>query len=163
MAILISEAMTKLDKNINVQIFATDIDTTAIEVARKGVYPAGIAESVSGERLSRFFVREDGLFKIKKQIRDMVVFSVQNVIKDPPFSRLDMVTCRNLMILSGRNPSEKNNSGISLHIESRRGAACWGPRRVYRRIQGSVRTGIDSANGRSINRTRRYVERHWRL
>lgn len=98
LAILISEAMTKLDKNINVQIFATDIDTTAIEVARKGVYPAGIAENVSKERLGRFFIREEGFFKIKKQIRDMVVFSVQNVIKDPPFSRLDMVTCRNLMI-----------------------------------------------------------------
>ncbi len=98
LAILITEAMAKLGKNINVQIFATDIDSTAIEVARRGIYPAVIAENVSKERLSRFFVREENYFKIKKQIRDMVVFSVQSVIKDPPFSRLSLVTCRNLMI-----------------------------------------------------------------
>jgi two-component system, chemotaxis family, CheB/CheR fusion protein len=98
LAILISEAMAKLEKNINVQIFATDIDAAAIEFARKGLYPAGISENVSKERLGRFFINEKGFFRIKKQIRDMVVFSIQNVIKDPPFSRLDMVTCRNLMI-----------------------------------------------------------------
>ena len=97
-AILISEAMEKLQRHLNVQIFATDIDESAIESARKGVYPAGIADDVSEERLRQFFIKGKGFFKVKKQIRDMVVFSLQSVIKDPPFSRLDLVSCRNLMI-----------------------------------------------------------------
>ena len=97
-AILISEAMEKLKKHINVQIFATDIDEGAIDSARKGVYPASIAADVSKERLSRFFVKEEGCYKVKKQFRDMIVFSLQSVIKDPPFSKLDLVSCRNLMI-----------------------------------------------------------------
>jgi two-component system CheB/CheR fusion protein len=97
-AILISEAMEKLKKHINVQIFATDIDEAAIEDARKGIYPASIAGDLSEQRLRQFFIKEEGLFKIKKQVRDMVVFSLQSVIKDPPFSKLDLVSCRNLMI-----------------------------------------------------------------
>ena len=97
-AILISEAMEKLKKHINVQIFATDIDEAALDSARKGVYPASIATDISKERLSQFFVKEEGNYKVKKQIRDMVVFSIQSVIKDPPFSKLDIVSCRNLMI-----------------------------------------------------------------
>jgi len=97
-AILISEAMEKLKKHINVQIFATDIDEAAIEDARKGIYPASIAGDVSEQRLRQFFIKEEGLFKIKKQVRDMVVFSLQSVTKDPPFSKLDLVSCRNLMI-----------------------------------------------------------------
>ena len=83
LAILISEAMEKLKKHINVQIFATDIDEVAIDVARKGIYPAGISGDVSKERLNLFFIKEKGFFKIKKQIRDMVVFSMQSIIKDP--------------------------------------------------------------------------------
>ncbi len=97
-AILISETMEKLKKHINVQIFATDIDETAIDTARRGVYPASIAGDVSKERLRRFFIKEGDFYKIKKQVRDMVVFSLQSVTKDPPFSRLDLVSCRNLMI-----------------------------------------------------------------
>jgi two-component system CheB/CheR fusion protein len=98
LAILISEAMEKHRKHINVQIFATDIDEAAIDTARKGIYPASIAGDVSKERLRQFFIKEEGCFMIKKQVRDMVVFSLQSVIKDPPFSRLDLVSCRNLMI-----------------------------------------------------------------
>lgn len=98
LAIIISELIERLKINLNVQIFATDIDETAIEVARKGVYPDGIATDVSKERLSRFFTKNDGFFQIRKQIRDMVVFSIQSIIKDPPFSRLDLASCRNLMI-----------------------------------------------------------------
>ena len=98
LAILVSEAMEKLKKHINVQIFATDIDESAIDTARKGVYPASIVADVSEERLNRFFVKEEGCYRMKKQVRDLVVFSLQSVIKDPPFSRLDLVSCRNLMI-----------------------------------------------------------------
>ena len=98
LAILVLEATEKLKKHVNVQIFATDIDESAIDAARKGVYPASIAADVSEERLNRFFVKEEGRYKIKKQVRDLVVFSLQSVIKDPPFSKLDLVSCRNLMI-----------------------------------------------------------------
>ena len=97
-AILVSEAMEKLKNHIQVQIFATDIDALAIDAARKGVYPATIAGDFSKERLSQFFIKEEGFYKIKKQVRDMIIFSLQSVIKDPPFSRLDLVSCRNLMI-----------------------------------------------------------------
>ncbi len=62
------------------------------------VYPDSVAADVSPERLDRFFIKEDNTYRIKKQIRDMVVFADQNIIKDPPFSRLDLVSCRNLLI-----------------------------------------------------------------
>ncbi len=80
------------------QIFGTDIDETAIEVARRGFYPANISASVSDERLVRFFIKEAGGFRIKKSIREMLVFAAQNVTKDPPFTKLDLISCRNLLI-----------------------------------------------------------------
>ena len=95
---VLSELMDKIKKHFNVQIFATDIDATAIEVARRGIYPENIGVDVSPERLNQFFIKESGVFKVKKQLRDMIVFSLQSVVKDPPFSRLDLVSCRNLMI-----------------------------------------------------------------
>jgi len=98
LAIVISEVMEKLEKRLDVQIFASDIDEAAIEAARKGVYPDSIAVDVSKERLKRFFTKDQGAFKVKKQVRDMVVFSLQSIIKDPPFSKLDLVSCRNMLI-----------------------------------------------------------------
>ena len=98
LAILIAEAEQRINVHVNVQIFASDIDEAAIEIARKGEYPGSIARDVSTARLKQFFTTEEDCFKIKKQIRDMVVFSLQSVIKDPPFSRLDFLSCRNLMI-----------------------------------------------------------------
>lgn len=84
--------------NTTVQVFGTDIDAEAISVARQGVYPANIAADLSLERLRKFFVEEDGKFRVKKDIRDMVIFAPQDVIMDPPFTKLDLLTCRNLMI-----------------------------------------------------------------
>lgn len=92
------EAMDKVKKHFDVKIFATDIDEAALDTARKAIYPESIGADVSQKRLNQFFTKESAGFKIKKQIRDMVVFSLQNVVKDPPFSRLDLVSCRNLMI-----------------------------------------------------------------
>jgi len=99
-AILLQERQEALKQNYAVQVFATDIDSRAIAVARAGLYPASIAADVSPERLARFFAEEpDGsAYRIHKGIRDMLVFSEQNVIKDPPFSRLDLIVCRNLLI-----------------------------------------------------------------
>ncbi|MBK6998909.1 MAG: PAS domain-containing protein [Rhodoferax sp.] len=83
---------------MTVQIYATDLDDEAIAVARTGRYTPNIAQDVTPERLRRFFTQDDAGYKVKKDIRDMVVFAVQNVIKDPPFTRLDLLSCRNLMI-----------------------------------------------------------------
>jgi two-component system CheB/CheR fusion protein len=89
-AILLQEYMKRLKLRYNVQVFATDIDRQAIEQARAGVYPASVLADISPERLSRFFVQEpDGMaYRIHKNIRDMLIFSEQDVIKDPPFSKL---------------------------------------------------------------------------
>lgn len=99
-AILLQEYMKRLKLRYNVQVFATDIDRQAIEQARAGVYPASVLADISPERLSRFFVQEpDGMaYRIHKNIRDMLIFSEQDVIKDPPFSKLDLISCRNLLI-----------------------------------------------------------------
>ena len=83
------------------QIFATDLSERAIEKARAGVYPGGIAADVSAARLRRFFAKHDGGFQISKAVRDLCVFARQDVTTDPPFSRLDLISCRNLLIYLG--------------------------------------------------------------
>ena len=80
------------------RIFATDLDRDAIDKARQGLYPVNIAADLSPERLNRFFIREEGGYRVGKEIREMVTFAVQNVIMDPPFTRLDVLVCRNLLI-----------------------------------------------------------------
>jgi len=98
MAILFSEAMDMVKQNFKIQVFASDIDAQSIDYARLGTYPDNIAADVSQERLNQYFVKEGNTYKVRKQIRDRVVFAVQNVIKDPPFSKIDLVSCRNLLI-----------------------------------------------------------------
>ena len=108
-AMLLTEHQQALKKNFKFQLFATDIDSRAIAAARAGIYPAGIAADVSPERLARFFVADadGGAFRIHKNIRDMLVFSEQNATKDPPFSRLDLIVCRNLLIYMGGDLQKK--------------------------------------------------------
>jgi two-component system CheB/CheR fusion protein len=100
LAIIFKEAIekAKLDKNLTLHIFATDLDNGAIEQARKGVYLDNIVADVSAKRLSRFFVKTNNHYRINAEIREMVVFAPQNVIKDPPFTKLDIITCRNMLI-----------------------------------------------------------------
>ena len=98
LAILLVEGMEKMNSHTDVQIFATDIDEDAIVFARQGVFTDNIAADVSRQRLRRFFVKNGKTYEVSKQIRDMIVFAVQNLINDPPFSRLDLVSCRNLLI-----------------------------------------------------------------
>jgi len=99
-AIVIRECLEhlKLDGALKVQIFATDIDKDAVDRARQGYFGHDIDASVTPERLQRFFSREDGGYRINKQIREMVVFAPQNMIMDPPFTKLDLLCCRNLLI-----------------------------------------------------------------
>ena len=98
-----------MKQNCKVQVFATDIDAQAIAAARAGIYPASIVEDISPERLKRFFHPEPGgvAYRISKGIRDMLVFSEQDVIKDPPFSKLDLISCRNLLIYMGGDLQKK--------------------------------------------------------
>ena len=97
-AILLKEGIDRSGCQCRVQIFATDLDDLAIETARAGLYPGTIAQDVSTERLERNFVREEGGYRIVKNIREMCLFSMHDLVKDPPFSRLDLVSCRNLLI-----------------------------------------------------------------
>lgn len=97
-AMLIYEYMQELGESFTIQIFATDIDSRAIAAARSGVYPVDISADISKGRLSRFFTSENNTYRIHKSIRDMVVFSEHNLIKDPPFSKMDLISCRNLLI-----------------------------------------------------------------
>jgi two-component system CheB/CheR fusion protein len=100
-AILLCEHASMLDNAPKLQIFATDIDERGLETARKGLYPESIAEHVSPERLERFFSKEEKGFQVKREIREICIFSTHSFIKDPPFSRLNLISCRNVMIYLG--------------------------------------------------------------
>jgi two-component system CheB/CheR fusion protein len=97
-AICLLEFLGDRAPDYRLQIFGTDVDDNSIQHARRGVYPENIALDVSGERLQRFFIKKESEYQVARRVRDMVVFSTQNVTKDAPFSRLDLVTCRNLLI-----------------------------------------------------------------
>ncbi len=109
LAITFRELLEKVKprKRITLQIFATDLDVDAIENARQGFYPKNIAADVSPERLARFFVEDGNGYRVGKEIREMVVFAPQNVIMDPPFTKLDILTCRNLLIYLGAELQQK--------------------------------------------------------
>lgn len=98
MAMLAIELAERAGKRLHLQVFATDLDSRAIDVGRSGVYATGIAADVSAARLQRFFTADARGYRIQKQVRDCVVFAVQNVLRDPPFTKLDLLACRNLLI-----------------------------------------------------------------
>jgi len=101
-AITLQETMAQTGRHFHVQVFGTDIDNEAIDIARAGIYPESIVADVGEERIRRYFSKEeDGRYRVKKQIRELLVFAPQNVIKDPPFTRLDLLCCRNLLIYLG--------------------------------------------------------------
>ena len=114
LAILVAEQQEKAKKSFRVQLFATDIDKDAIVTARTGIYPASIAADVSAERLDRYFSADPGeekglpsTYRVHKNIRDMLIFSEHNIIKDPPFSKVDLISCRNLLIYMGGELQKK--------------------------------------------------------
>ncbi len=100
LAMVFKEAVEEVKPkgNFTLQIFATDLDHDAIDKARQGVFPANITADVSPERLARFFAKDDHGYRVRKEIRDMVTFAPQNLIMDPPFTKLDILSCRNLLI-----------------------------------------------------------------
>jgi two-component system, chemotaxis family, CheB/CheR fusion protein len=116
-AMLLSEHARSLDAPPRLQIFATDLDEDAIRVARDGLYPPAIAADVSDERLRRFFIRDSRGFRIGAEIREAVVFASHDLLKDAPFSRLDLVTCRNLFIYL--NPDAQRRALEIIHFALR--------------------------------------------
>lgn len=99
LAIVFKEALIKANKTgVSVQIFATDLDDNSIEAGRKGVYPVTIATDVSPERLKRFFVKMDEGYRVNTEVRGMVVFAQHNLTMHPPFTKIDFLSCRNLLI-----------------------------------------------------------------
>ncbi|WP_246559183.1 chemotaxis protein CheB [Citrifermentans pelophilum] len=100
LAIVFKEALEQVKPSVtfSLQIFATDLDQDAIDKARQGIYPVNIAADVSPERLHRYFIKEENGYRVGKEIREMVTFATQNVIMDPPFTKLDIIICRNLLI-----------------------------------------------------------------
>lgn len=152
LAIIIREMIEARSADLNVQIFGTDIDDRAIEFARTGRYRR--TAGISPERLKRWFVEDDGEFSPSRQIRAMCVFSVHNVTKDPPFSRLDLISCRNLMIYMDNDLQDRvlrafhyalkprgllllgTSEGVSRHAKlfSVRDKAC----HVYERLDGDA-------------------------
>ena len=100
LAIVLREALDELKpkRNLQIQIFATDLDKDAIEKARQGVFPSNISADVSEARLKRFFAKEQAGYRVRKEIRELVIFAPQNLILEPPFTKLDILSCRNLLI-----------------------------------------------------------------
>jgi two-component system CheB/CheR fusion protein len=103
LAMLLLEQTSRLDPPIPIQIFATDLSEPALLRGRAGLYPETIAADVSAERLARFFSREGGGYRVNQRLRDCVLFAPHNLLKDPPFSKLDLITCRNLLIYLNRD------------------------------------------------------------
>lgn len=106
-AILVIEVMNAMGKHLDVQIFATDADWIGIDKARTGTYPESITSDLSPERLKQFFTKEKGGYRIIKEMRDMMVFSSHNIVTDPPFSKLDLISCRNVLMYMDGNLQKK--------------------------------------------------------
>lgn len=98
LAILLDEGLSRHRAPLDVKLFATDVSRGALEFARQGLYAEGIAEHVSDERLDRYFERENDHYRVARQLREFCVFAQHDILYDPPFSRLDLVSCRNLLI-----------------------------------------------------------------
>jgi two-component system, chemotaxis family, CheB/CheR fusion protein len=119
LAMLLAEEAERAGKAFDVKIIATDTADKALARARAGVYPSGIEGQLSAERLERFFDADEHTYRIKRKLREQVVFAPQDVLRDPPFSRVDLVTCRNLLIYL--NPEAQRRTLALLHFALREG------------------------------------------
>jgi two-component system, chemotaxis family, CheB/CheR fusion protein len=114
LAILIMEQLTELKKNLEVKIFASDIDKSALLYPSKGIYPASISHDVSKERLEKFFIKQGDHFKVRENIRKMLIFADHDIVKQPPYGKIDLISCRNLLIYI--NPILQKKILTSLHF-----------------------------------------------
>jgi two-component system CheB/CheR fusion protein len=125
---LLIEESDRAGKRLDIKVFATDLAERALGHARAGLYPGGIESEVSPDRLLRFFDRVDEMYRVRQEVRDRVVFAPQNILQDPPFSRLDIATCRNLLIYL--EPAVQKRVLSLLHFGLREGGFwCWAPAR----------------------------------
>jgi two-component system CheB/CheR fusion protein len=113
-AILIMERLTELKKSLEIKIFASDIDKAALQQASKGIFPAAIEKDVSKERLDKFFTKTDNGYKIRENIRKMIIFADHDIVKQPPYGKIDLISCRNLLIYI--NPILQKKILASLHF-----------------------------------------------
>ena len=129
LAILFQEILEELHVKRDIKIFATDIDIQAIEQAGKGVFSESIIDDVSPERLSKYFIKRGDQYCVNKDIRRMIIFAPHNMLSDPPFGKLDLICCRNVMIyfqpvlqrgLFAIFHSALKNGGVSVFWEKRR-------------------------------------------
>jgi two-component system CheB/CheR fusion protein len=118
-AILLREEMDKLTAVPRVQVFATDIDEHSLSIARAARYPEALLDSVTAERRRRYFISDGGSYVLSKDVRDLCIFSPHSVIRDPPFSRIDLVSCRNLLIYFG--PDVQSQVIPTFHYALRQG------------------------------------------
>ncbi len=107
LAIVLHDAIARSGTDVGLQIFATDLDERALQVARSGSYPVSIAEDVPAEQLKKYFIKRGMRYVVSKAIRDCVIFSSHNLISDPPFTKLDLISCRNLLIYLGAHLQKK--------------------------------------------------------
>jgi two-component system, chemotaxis family, CheB/CheR fusion protein len=153
-AIVAAEQLARAQSPGRVQIFATEIDEDALEVARAGSYPESIALDVTPQRLQRFFVLEDHRYTIAKSIRESVVFAVQNLTSDPPFSNLDLLSCRNVLIYLQEEMQEKLLT--MFHFALNQGRIPFSRQRGRRRPpRRSVRAPVEAPPGLPAGRTGR--------
>jgi two-component system CheB/CheR fusion protein len=146
---LMLEAIERAKRNIRLQVFATDVDADAIAFAREGLYPTAVEADVSAARLSRFFTREETGYRAGRELRAPIVFSVHDLVADAPFSRLDLVSCRNLLIYLRPEAQEKVLS--LLHFALREGGVLF--------LGSSETVGAASARFEPISKTQR-IFRH---
>ena len=107
LAMIFNEQIAASQRNVKVQIFASDVDPDAVARARDGFYPPSIVTDVSPARLAHFFFKDNKGYRVSPELRAMVIFTVQDILKDPPFSRLDLISCRNLLIYLSADAQEK--------------------------------------------------------
>jgi two-component system CheB/CheR fusion protein len=153
LAMLFREQINLSTRDVKLQVFASDVDSDAVAIARDGLYPQSIEADVSPDRLAAFFTREDHSYRVSPELRNNVVFTVQDLLADPPFARLDFVSCRNLLIYL--RPEAQAKVAAVFHFALREGgllllgnaeaisaadgrfAVVSKPERLYRRIGGS--------------------------
>lgn len=166
LAMLFQELISSRNCNIKLQVFASDVDSDAVTQAREGLYASTIAGDVSAERLARFFIKEEGGYRVTPALRGLVVFSIQDVLADPPFSRLDFISCRNLLIYLRPEAQAKvlslfhfalREGGVLLLGGAETAGAADGrfeaiakPERLYRRIGRNAAGGIGFALGEGL-------------
>ena len=151
LAMLFLEEIAAAKRNIKLQVFASDVDEDAVALAREGRYPESIAADVSPARLARFFTQEDHSYRVVPELRGAVVFTTQDVLADPPFSRLDLISCRNLLIYL--RPEAQEKVLLLFHFALREGGVLFlGGSETVGRLGRPVRADLQDASDLSADR-----------